>query len=120
MSNGWPSGWQSISTYVDKLKARLPSTDVPSKDGKRYLTQIHDVIKSLLDKQGYSELTINNNPNAKDKVYGFTAFPVGIWFFLGLRSLTGYLDPRWKTNWPNGYIPENGQGSLQFQARDKY
>ncbi|CAE6458176.1 unnamed protein product [Rhizoctonia solani] len=75
MSNGWPSGWQSISTYVDKLKARLPSTDVPSKDGKRYLTQIHDVIKSLLDKQGYSELTINNNPNAKDKVYGFTAFP---------------------------------------------
>ncbi|QRW24931.1 GMC oxidoreductase [Rhizoctonia solani] len=74
-SNGWPSGWQSVSTYVDKLKARLPSTDIPSKDGKRYLTQIHDVIKSLLDKQGYSELTVNNSPNTKDKIYGFTAFP---------------------------------------------
>ncbi|KAG8699391.1 hypothetical protein FRC09_006652 [Ceratobasidium sp. 395] len=74
-SNGWPSGWQTISTYVDKLKARLPSTDIPSTDGKRYMTQVYDVVKSVLDKQGYSGLTINNSPNTKDKVYGYTGFP---------------------------------------------
>ncbi|QRV99262.1 GMC oxidoreductase [Ceratobasidium sp. AG-Ba] len=74
-ANGWPSGWQSISTYVDKLKSRIPSNDLPSTDGKRYLTEFHDILKSVLDKQGYSELTVNNSPNSKNKVYGFTAFP---------------------------------------------
>ncbi|KAG8683270.1 hypothetical protein FRC09_016182, partial [Ceratobasidium sp. 395] len=73
-SNGWPSGWQSVSTYLPKVKARLPSTDTPSTDGKRYLTQVYDVVKTLLSKQGYQETTINDNPNAKDHVFGNPAY----------------------------------------------
>ncbi|KAF8605228.1 cellobiose dehydrogenase [Ceratobasidium sp. AG-I] len=75
-SNGWPSGWQTPGAYVDKVKARLPSTDTPSTDGKRYLTQVYDVVKSLLDKQNYSGITINSNANAKDHVYGNPAYYV--------------------------------------------
>jgi hypothetical protein len=75
-SNGWPSGWQTPGTYLEKLKARLPSTDTPSTDGKRYMTQVYDIVKSLLDKQNYSGITINNNPSAKDHVYGNPAYYV--------------------------------------------
>ncbi|KAG8687354.1 hypothetical protein FRC12_017219 [Ceratobasidium sp. 428] len=73
-SNGWPSGWQSLNTYLPKVTARLPSTDTPSTDGKRYLTQVYDVVKTLLTKQGYQETTINSNPNAKDHVFGNPAY----------------------------------------------
>ncbi|KDN51286.1 hypothetical protein RSAG8_00915, partial [Rhizoctonia solani AG-8 WAC10335] len=75
-SNGWPSGWQTPNTALSKVKARLPATDTPSTDGKRYLPQVYDVVKSLLDKQNYSATTINNNPNAKDHVYGHPGYYV--------------------------------------------
>ncbi|KAG8688196.1 hypothetical protein FRC11_005887 [Ceratobasidium sp. 423] len=75
-SNGWPSGWQTPNTALEKVKARLPSTDTPSTDGKRYLTQVYDVVKSILDKQNYSALAINSNPNAKDHVYGNPSYYV--------------------------------------------
>jgi hypothetical protein len=39
-SNGWPAGWNSISTYVAKVLARLPSNDDPSTDGIRYVDQV--------------------------------------------------------------------------------
>ncbi|CAE6481722.1 unnamed protein product [Rhizoctonia solani] len=69
-SNGWPKGWQTPNTALNKVKTRLPSTDTPSRDGKRYSTEVHDVVKSILDKQGYSGLTIDDNRNSKDHIYG--------------------------------------------------
>ncbi|KEP49765.1 cellobiose dehydrogenase [Rhizoctonia solani 123E] len=73
-SNGWPKGWQNVETYLTKVKARLPSNDIASADGKRYLTEVYDVFKGVLDAQGYKTATINNQRNKKDKVYGYTAF----------------------------------------------
>lgn len=73
-ANGWPSGWQSQSTALNKLKAKLPYTETPSTDGQLYLTQVYDVVKQLLTPQGYSALDINSNPNYKDHVYGRPAF----------------------------------------------
>ncbi|KAG9122449.1 hypothetical protein FRC07_001160, partial [Ceratobasidium sp. 392] len=70
-SNGWPAGWNDISEDLKKVKSRLPSTDTPSTDGKRYLTQVFDLIKSILDKQSFKRITINNNRNSKDHVYGY-------------------------------------------------
>jgi hypothetical protein len=75
-SNNWPVGWQNVAPYVSKLHARLPSTDVPSTDGKRYLTQVYDVFKGVLDAQGYQSITINGQRNKKDKIYGHSAFSV--------------------------------------------
>ncbi|KAI0765073.1 cellobiose dehydrogenase [Fomes fomentarius] len=81
-ANGWPSSWSNHSPYTDKLKARLPSTDHPSTDGKRYLEEAYDVAAQLLRGQGYSNITINDNPNSKDHVFGYSAFN----FQNGLRA----------------------------------
>lgn len=72
--NGWPSSWANHQPYTNKLKARLPSTDAPSTDGKRYLEQSFNVVQQLLKNQGYSQITINDNPNYKDHAYGYSAF----------------------------------------------
>lgn len=81
-ANGWPSSWSSHGPYTDKLKARLPSNDHPSTDGKRYLEEAYDVAAQLLRGQGYSNITINDNPNYKDHVFGYSAFN----FQNGLRA----------------------------------
>ncbi|CAE6505183.1 unnamed protein product [Rhizoctonia solani] len=90
-SNGWPSGWQTPNTALDKVKTRLPATDTPSTDGKRYLTQVYDVVKSILDKQNYSATTINNNVNAKDHVYGNPGY------YIKNGKRTGPMDTYLKT-----------------------
>ncbi|KAG8929895.1 hypothetical protein FRC02_004902 [Tulasnella sp. 418] len=73
-AQGWPAGWQTPNTARDKLKAKLPSTDVPSPDGKRYLDQVYDVVKTLLNSKGYNPATINDNADWKDSVYGHPAY----------------------------------------------
>ncbi|KAH8806689.1 hypothetical protein DL96DRAFT_1698942 [Flagelloscypha sp. PMI_526] len=72
---GWPSSWASgAQTAISKSVARLPSTDAPSTDGKRYLEQVYNVTKDLLRSQGYNERTINADPNAKDHTIGYSAY----------------------------------------------
>ncbi|KAF5366213.1 hypothetical protein D9758_005728 [Tetrapyrgos nigripes] len=73
-SAGWPSSWGNIQPWNDKMSARLPSTDHPSTDGKRYLEQVYNVVSQLLKPQGYSEITINDNPNFKDHALGYSAY----------------------------------------------
>ncbi|KAK0463351.1 hypothetical protein IW261DRAFT_1625625 [Armillaria novae-zelandiae] len=71
---GWPSSWGNHAPYTAKLKARIPSTDHPSTDGVRYLEQTESVMAALLAPQGYRQATINDNPDSKDHVYGYSAF----------------------------------------------
>lgn len=73
-ANGWPSSWADHTPYTAKLKARIPGTDHPSTDGKRYLDQPNDVVAQGLAKAGYQNVTLNENPNAKDKVFGHTSY----------------------------------------------
>lgn len=72
--NGWPSGWQTPNDAYAKLKARLPSTQTPSPDGKLYLTQVYDVVSKMLSARNFQSTVINDNPNAKNYVYGHPAF----------------------------------------------
>ncbi|KAF9525707.1 cellobiose dehydrogenase [Crepidotus variabilis] len=71
---GWPRSWANHLPYSAKLKARLPGTDTPSTDGKRYLMQSADVTAQLLKPAGYTNITINNSPNSKNRVYGYSTF----------------------------------------------
>nr|AGE45679.1 cellobiose dehydrogenase [Phlebia lindtneri]AGE97206.1 cellobiose dehydrogenase [Phlebia lindtneri] len=71
---GWPSSWTNHIPFTNKLTARLPSTDHPSTDGNRYLEQTATLVGQLLSNQGYNQITINDNPNFKDHVYGYSAF----------------------------------------------
>ncbi|OJT10842.1 Cellobiose dehydrogenase [Trametes pubescens] len=73
-ASGWPSSWGNHQPFTDKLKQRLPSTDHPSVDGQRYLEQSATVVQQLLSGQGYSQITINDSPDSKDHVFGFSAF----------------------------------------------
>ncbi|KAK7052336.1 cellobiose dehydrogenase [Favolaschia claudopus] len=73
-SAGWPQEWTNHQPYTAALKARLPPTDAPSTDGKRYLEQVSDVVGQLLNPQGFRNVTINNSPNDKDHIYGYSAY----------------------------------------------
>jgi cellobiose dehydrogenase (acceptor) len=73
---GWPSSWSWHTPYTDKLKQRLPSTDNPSPDGVRTLTETMPVMQSLLGKMGYSQITLNDNVNFKNAAYGWSAYNV--------------------------------------------
>ncbi|KAK0199858.1 hypothetical protein DFS33DRAFT_1399343 [Desarmillaria ectypa] len=73
-TQGWPSSWGNHAPYTAKLKQRIPSTDHPSTDGLRYLEQTMNVTATLLRSQGYRQVTINDDPNSKDHVYGYSAF----------------------------------------------
>ncbi|GJJ08611.1 hypothetical protein Clacol_002830 [Clathrus columnatus] len=72
--NGWPSSWGDHGPYTAKLQQRLPSTDAPSADGKRYLEQAFTVTSQLLDNQGYTNITINDTPDSKDHIYGYSSW----------------------------------------------
>ncbi|KAH7920130.1 hypothetical protein BV22DRAFT_823461 [Leucogyrophana mollusca] len=72
--NGWPASWGNHQPYTSKVSARLPSTDHPSTDGKRYLEQSATVVAQLLNGQGYRNVTINSDTNSKDHAYGNSAF----------------------------------------------
>ncbi|KAJ3512943.1 hypothetical protein NLJ89_g3233 [Agrocybe chaxingu] len=74
VANGWPPSWTSHQRYTTKMTARLPSTDHPSTDGQRYMMQVADVTAALLETQGYTSMTINDAPNTKDRVYGYSAY----------------------------------------------
>ncbi|KAJ7254674.1 cellobiose dehydrogenase [Mycena haematopus] len=73
-SSGWPQEWTNHQPYTAALAARLPPTDAPSTDGKRYLEQVSSVVSQLLIPQGYRNVTINANPDAKDHIYGYSAY----------------------------------------------
>lgn len=87
-SMGWPASWGNHAPYTAAMKARLPSTDHPSTDGQRYLEQSFNVVSQLLQGQGYSQITINDNPDSKDHVFGYSAFDVSsISFPMLVRAL---------------------------------
>ncbi|KAJ6600770.1 cellobiose dehydrogenase [Mycena sp. CBHHK59/15] len=71
---GWPAAWTNHAPYTAALKARLPPTDAPSTDGKRYLEQTSTLVSQLLNYQGYRQVTINDSPDSKDHVYGYSAY----------------------------------------------
>ncbi|KAH9475934.1 substrate-specific activator of APC-dependent proteolysis [Psilocybe cubensis] len=71
---GWPASWNNHGPYTAKLKAKLPGSDHPSTDGKRYLEQTYNVAAQLLNSQGYTNITINDNPDFKDHAYGYSTF----------------------------------------------
>ncbi|KAF9447347.1 hypothetical protein P691DRAFT_782546 [Macrolepiota fuliginosa MF-IS2] len=73
-TNGYPASWTNHTKYTNKLVARIPGTDHPSTDGKRYSMQVFDLTTKLLKDQGYTNITINSNPNWKDHVVGYPAY----------------------------------------------
>ncbi|KAJ6611997.1 the flavin domain of cellobiose dehydrogenase [Mycena sp. CBHHK59/15] len=74
LAAGWPAGWQAHAPYSARVAARLPSTDHPSTDGRRYLEQSAAVMGALLDSEGYTQRTINDAPDVREHVYGYSSY----------------------------------------------
>ncbi|KAI1276713.1 fungal cellulose binding domain-containing protein [Xylaria sp. FL0933] len=72
----FPSGWKSsdMTGATSRVFSRIPGTDTPSKDGKRYLQQGFDVISGGLAKAGWTNVTANNVPTQKNHTFTHTPF----------------------------------------------
>ncbi|KAF8539515.1 hypothetical protein BDD12DRAFT_882120 [Trichophaea hybrida] len=72
----FPAGWKAsdIAAAKQRLFARIPSTDTPSQDGKRYLQEAYGILGAAVKNAGWTEVAINSNPNAKNRTYGHAPF----------------------------------------------
>ena len=59
---------------TSRVFARIPGTDLPSKDGKRYLLQGFNVVKSGLLAAGWKSVTANNVPSEKNRTFCHTPY----------------------------------------------
>ncbi|KAF8176479.1 cellobiose dehydrogenase [Pholiota molesta] len=141
---GWPSAWTNHAPYTAMLSARLPPTDAPSTDGKRYLEQVFNVTSQLLTPQGYTNITINSNPNFKDHAFGYSAYsflngkragPIATYYKTAIArpnftykqyttvfnvvrngsQITGVMTNNTSIG-PNGFIPLNPNGRVILSA----
>jgi cellobiose dehydrogenase (acceptor) len=77
----FPQGWKNVDMQcaINKVRAKQPSTDSPSRDGKRYLQSGYDAAKHwLVDGAGYKEVGLNDGMenHTKTKVFGHP-----IWYY---------------------------------------
>lgn len=73
----FPPGWKSadMQNAIEKARAKQPSTDVPSADGKMYLQTGYEAAKEwLVGHAGYREVRINQEADDKSKVFGHPVF----------------------------------------------
>ncbi|KAG0135076.1 hypothetical protein HOY82DRAFT_668158 [Tuber indicum] len=72
----FPAGWRAsdMASVTDKVFTRIPSTDIPSTDGIRYLQEPYDLITKVLSAVGYTSVTANDSPNKKNRTFAHTPF----------------------------------------------
>ncbi|KAL1957005.1 hypothetical protein VTO42DRAFT_6494 [Malbranchea cinnamomea] len=72
----FPDGWKSgdMKGAVDKVFARIPGSDIPSMDGKRYLQQGYEVIAGALRDAHWVNVTANDHPDDKQRTFSYTPF----------------------------------------------
>ncbi|KAF1994840.1 hypothetical protein P154DRAFT_475260 [Amniculicola lignicola CBS 123094] len=72
----FPAGWKAkdIAGATDRVFKRIPGTDTPSVDGKRYKQEGFEVLGKALSSAGWKQVTANNAPTQKNKVYSHAPF----------------------------------------------
>ncbi|KAG0643000.1 hypothetical protein HOY80DRAFT_1134116 [Tuber brumale] len=72
----FPTGWKAsdMASVTDKVFTRIPSTDIPSTDGIRYLQEPYDVVTKVLSAAGYTSVTANDSPNKKNHTFAHTPY----------------------------------------------
>ncbi|KAI1180765.1 fungal cellulose binding domain-containing protein [Nemania sp. FL0916] len=72
----FPSGWKStdMAAATSRVFSRIPGTDAPSKDGKRYYQQGFDVISNGLAAGGWASVTANSVPDKKNRTFTHSPF----------------------------------------------
>ncbi|KAK4155189.1 cellobiose dehydrogenase [Chaetomidium leptoderma] len=72
----FPSGWKfrDIQAAANRVFSRIPGTDAPSTDGKRYYQQGFDVLSGGLGANGWSKITANSSPDSKNRTFANAPF----------------------------------------------
>ncbi|KAL2015859.1 hypothetical protein VTK56DRAFT_4678 [Thermocarpiscus australiensis] len=72
----FPSGWKynDVLAALNRVFSRIPGTDTPSTDGKRYYQQGFDVISGGLQAGGWSSVTANSAPDRKNRTFSHSPF----------------------------------------------
>lgn len=72
----FPTGWKynDVSAAISRVFSRIPGTDTPSQDGKRYLQQGFDVLAGGLRTAGWSQVQANNAPDRKNRTFSNTPY----------------------------------------------
>nr|ADT70775.1 cellobiose dehydrogenase [Hypoxylon haematostroma] len=72
----FPRGWKSrdMAAATRRVFSRIPGTDNPSMDGKRYLQQGFEILAGGLKAAGWTEVTANDAPNKKNHTYSHSPF----------------------------------------------
>ena len=72
----FPAGWKAkdIKSSVDAVFKRIPGTDTPSVDGKRYKQEGFDVLATAFAADGWKQVTANDVPEQKNKVFSHSPF----------------------------------------------
>jgi cellobiose dehydrogenase (acceptor) len=72
----FPSGWKSadMKASSDAVFKRIPGTDTPSMDHKRYKQEGFEVLSSALSADGWKQVTANDVPGQKNRVFSHAPF----------------------------------------------
>lgn len=72
----FPAGWKSadVKGAIDRVFKRIPGTDTPSMDGKRYRQEGFDVLSGALGADGWKSVVANNQQNEKNRTYSHSPF----------------------------------------------
>jgi cellobiose dehydrogenase (acceptor) len=72
----FPAGWKSadVKGAIDRVFKRIPGTDTPSMDGKRYKQEGFDVLSGALGADGWKSVVANNQQNQKNRTYSHSPF----------------------------------------------
>lgn len=72
----FPNGWKSsdMTPATSRVFSRIPGSDTPSQDGKRYLQQGFEALSVGLKAGGWSEVTANNAPDSKNRTFAHAPF----------------------------------------------
>ncbi|XP_014558774.1 carbohydrate-binding module family 1 protein [Bipolaris victoriae FI3] len=72
----FPAGWKSsdVKPAIDRVFSRIPGTDTPSVDGKRYKQEGFNLLSSALGADGWKSVTANSQQNQKNRTYSHAPF----------------------------------------------
>ncbi|KAF2202979.1 cellobiose dehydrogenase-like protein [Delitschia confertaspora ATCC 74209] len=72
----FPAGWKAsdMAASAKEVFRRNPWTDHPSTDGKLYKQEGFEVLATALSADGWTQVTANNVPEQKHRVYAHTPF----------------------------------------------
>ncbi len=72
----FPTGWKynDIAAAAARVFSRIPGTDTPSMDGKRYYQEGFTMLSNGLASGGWSKITANSSPNSKNRTVSSAPF----------------------------------------------